>query len=159
MVGQQASSRSASKTCSDHHDRLLGGGSRLVGEGTVSVHVKAAHVGARVALSNQAKNGSRRVERPVKQAVAPLHTDHRGRVATVQGVLVVEMLTPSHGLLEVRSPKRERFAPGHADVVVQFAMAQERALAGRPQGVVNDASLELPQWVLGGARVIGGGTP
>ena len=99
------------------------------------------------------------MEGPVKQAVAPLNTDHRGGVATVQGVLVVEMLAPSHGLLEVCRPKRERFAPRHADVVVQLAVAQERALAGRPQGVVHNASFELSQRVLGGARVIGGGTP
>ena len=89
----------------------------------------------------------------------PLNTDHRGRVAPVQGVLVVEMLAPSHGLLEACSPKRERFTPCHANVVVQFAVAQERALAGRPQRVVHNASFELPQRVLGGARVIGGGTP
>ena len=159
MVGQQASSRRAGKTRSDHHDGMVGGGGRLVGEGPVAVHVKPAHVGARVALANQTKNRSRWVEGSVKQAVAPLHTDHRGRVATVQGVLVVEMLAPSHGLLEVCRPKRERFAPRHADVVVQLAVAQERALAGRPQGVVDIASFELPQRVLGGARVIGGGTP
>ena len=159
MVGQQPSSRCAGKTRSDHHDGMVGGGGRLVGEGPVAVHVEATHVGAWVALSDQPKDGSGWMEGPVKQAVAPLDTNHRRGVATVQGVLVVEMLAPSNGLLEVCRPKRERFAPRHANVVVQLTVAQERPLAGCPQWVVHHASFELPQRVLGGARVVGGGTP
>jgi hypothetical protein len=65
------------------------------------------------------------MEGTVKQTVTPLNTDHRRRVATVKGVFVVEGLSPSQRLLDVDGPSGQRFAPCHADVVVQFTMAQE----------------------------------
>ena len=94
VVGQQTSSRRAGQTSTDDDDRVRRGGSRAVGKSPIGLHVKPGAVGSWVALSNQTENRSGWVEGPVKQAVAPLHADHRRGVATVQGVLVVEVLTP-----------------------------------------------------------------
>ena len=99
------------------------------------------------------------MEGSVEQTVTPLNANHRRRVSAVKGILVVEGLTPRHGLFHVDGPTGQGLAPGHADVVVQFAMTKQRALTGRPQGIVNLGSFELTHGIEGGAWVVLGRAP
>ena len=118
VVDEEASSDRPGQS-GPNHDNRMGRFSRWsVGERPIGLHVEATHVGPRVALANQSKNGSGRMEGSVKQPVAPLNAHHRGWVSPIECVHVVEGLAVGQGLLHVLSPRCQGFPPCHPDVVV-----------------------------------------
>ena len=96
VIGQKTGSGGTGQTGSNHDDGVFGGGGRLIGKGTVAVHVDAAHVGSSVPLSYETEDRRRWVEGPIEQTVTPLDTDHRRGVAPVQRIHVVEGLPVGH---------------------------------------------------------------
>ena len=74
-------------------------------------------------------------KRPVEEPQAPEDAAVGARVAAVEGVAVVEVERQTQGVLGRAPPAQERLAPGHAHVVVQLAVDQERLLGRVPQRV------------------------
>ena len=85
------------------------------------------------ACSNAAKDGLLRKERAIKLPEAPQNSAVGSRVAAVQCVAMIEVDEPRERLLVVFRPFKNRLPPGHADVVMQFAMLDQTSLGGIPK--------------------------
>jgi hypothetical protein len=83
------------------------------------------------------------VEGPIEAPEAPEDPAVAVRVATVERVLVVEVLQHPHRALGVLGPRDDALAPEHPQVVVHPAVAEIGALARVPQLVASARFLEL----------------
>jgi hypothetical protein len=78
----------------------------------------------------------------IELAETPEQSAGGGWVATIEGVAVVELDDRPEGPFRVRLPVEHGLAPSHADVVVELALDEKRALGGVPERVAASSACE-----------------
>ncbi len=98
--------------------------------------------------AHRAGHGPLGLERPIEQAQAVEQAAVGVRVAAVEGVTVVEIDHELECALGRRRPFEKRLAPGHAQVVVQLAVDEKRALRRIPERIAGGRACQaLPRVV------------
>ncbi len=135
VVGESPGCDEPSDPGSDHGHLQRPGHGRSRSPLRVSLDIDTAAVGKGGTGANRSKNGNLGRERPVELIQAPEDSSERGGIAAVERVPVVEIDQPLQSSFCTGGPLQEGLAPGHADVVVELPVDEERSLGRVPEWV------------------------
>ena len=86
--------------------------------------------------ADAAENPGFWLERPIELTQTPKQAAVGCRISTVQRKTMIQINHPFQRLLRRLRPIKDRFAPGHAHVVMQFALPEQGQLSRIPKGIV-----------------------
>ncbi len=87
--------------------------------------------------SHSPENGLRGREGAIELAKAPKNPTVGSGIASIQRVPMIQIDQASKCLLSVGRPFQKRFAPSHANIVVQLPVNQQRSLRRIPNGITS----------------------
>lgn len=141
LVGEGAECCRAGDACADDGDGLGGVECGARGAGCVAREVDAGFVVCEWAGADGAEDWLLGFEGAVEEAEGPEEATVGVWVVAVEREAVVEVDEGLECLRGRRGPFGDGFGPGHADVVVEFAVHEEGALAGVPEFVAGCGGL------------------
>ena len=108
---------------------------RAASAGRVRRDVQTLAVDCCIAGANGSKHRSRGLEGAIEAAEAPKEASVAVRITAIQGIAMVQVDERAQRARGIAGPQRHHLSPGHAHVVVQFPVHEERGLRRIPERV------------------------